>query len=243
MTKVCGVYAFFDAQTGECLYVGESTRVLQRKADHLRSLRDGSHPRKDFCSWFKDHGSDPEKLIFQILEECEPNLLGSLEVHYFNKLNPRFFGQVPHADRQWFHTAETKLKISEANRIRFSDPGAKSAWETTVEIYGYEKAVELTRASGSFARDPERAALAGAKGKGKPKTLDHRAKISQSLKARKAKGIAPIDASALRSAILKSPTNMALLAEQFGVSRVTIRKYLKKFELIELLEASRSKPV
>lgn len=41
--KVCGIYSIFDALTGECLYVGQSKNIHERRQSHFKRLRGERH--------------------------------------------------------------------------------------------------------------------------------------------------------------------------------------------------------
>lgn len=235
MIDVCGVYGIFAVDTGECLYVGESTRINHRWTEHLKALKNGSHSRQDFVAWFIEQNSDSSKLEFRLLKECDPSDLGEVERFYFDLLSPKFFGLIPHGNRQWFQTEDTRKKISQALKVRYTEPNAKSVWQSTVDVHGYEKAVNLT-SPGRFNGNRDRAVRAGQSNKGKTKSKEHKENLSKSLRSQT---LVSLDAEIIELTILKSPTNISMLADEFGVSRPTMRKYLKRFDLIALLEANR----
>lgn len=229
MADSCGIYGIFAVDSDECLYIGESTRIRERWSDHLRGLATGSHVRKDFTEWFKDRGSETDALDFRILEICQPEDLGARERFYFDLFKPRFFGQIPHANRQWFQTEETRKRISDSMKARFRAPGAKSAWQATVDVHGLDRAIELT--SGHFKGDSAHGALGGSGNRGKEKAESHRMKIASKLNPL----VSNLTRDSLKSSILEGPTNLTALSNRFKVSRPTMRKYIERFELTELL--------
>lgn len=95
-TVTCGVYGIFDAADGACLYVGQSRCIEARWTQHLRKLKAGKH-RKDFEEWFREHGSSESALRFSVLETCDDVAQdkNALELKWFNKLRPLFYGQTP----------------------------------------------------------------------------------------------------------------------------------------------------
>jgi hypothetical protein len=114
----CGAYGIFDAETQECLYVGQSATIESRWKRHLIDLRNGNHLRKDFISWFQDHDEDSESMDFRILELCEntDKAKNSVEMKWFAILEPRFSGQIPGENYKWSHSEETRRKISASSR-------------------------------------------------------------------------------------------------------------------------------
>lgn len=110
-----GVYGIFDKETDECLYVGMSKNLERRWKDHLKLLKSKKHKRKDFVEWYHDNGANPEILDFRILEECDNDndILNTLEIKWFNRLKPKYFGKRPSVNEKWEHSEETKKKIIE----------------------------------------------------------------------------------------------------------------------------------
>lgn len=117
-TVEVGVYGIFDAETDECLYVGQSVRIPERWQEHLKRLRNGSHKREDFVEWFKKRGQEESALTFKILEETDESdeSLNRAEIRWFNELKPQFYGKKPSMNERWEHSEETRRKISEARR-------------------------------------------------------------------------------------------------------------------------------
>lgn len=114
----CGAYGIFDAETKECLYVGQSATIEDRWKRHLIDLRNGNHLRKDFISWFKNHGENAESMDFRILELCEntDKAKNLAEIKWYTILNPKFAGQIPGENYKWSHSEETRRKISASSR-------------------------------------------------------------------------------------------------------------------------------
>lgn len=122
-----GVYGIFCADTGDCLYVGQSKDAEYRFKKHLYLLRTDKHRRKDFVEWFK--GKNEDSLIFTVLEETEDDDLTKnlAEIKWFNKLSPRFFGKQPSVNDKWAQSEETRKKIGEGGKIRHRIRVNKSA--------------------------------------------------------------------------------------------------------------------
>lgn len=122
-----GIYGIFCSESGDCLYVGLSRNIEDRWKSHLKTLKNGTHPRKEFVSWFAHKGMSPETLRFEILEEGCSVDLNTLEIKWFKELSPRFFGKVPSENEKWSHSDETKEKIKNShiaiavnNGVRYS---------------------------------------------------------------------------------------------------------------------------
>lgn len=115
MESTAGIYSI-SSLGGECLYVGQSRYIKIRWRNHLKSLRSGKHPRKDFISWFEEHGSDGRGMVFKILEslphDAADDLLNEREIHWFNELLPKFYGKKPSTNERWKLSAETKKKLA-----------------------------------------------------------------------------------------------------------------------------------
>jgi hypothetical protein len=114
LSMTVGVYGIFDSETDECLYVGQSKNIEERWKGHLKTLRSGKHIRKDFVAWFDAHDRDSDSMRFEILEICADDdvIKNLVEIEWFQKLTPRFFGKMPTINERWTLSEETKAKIS-----------------------------------------------------------------------------------------------------------------------------------
>jgi GIY-YIG catalytic domain protein len=110
--KVCGIYGIFDTLTGECLYVGQSKNIHERRQSHFKRLR-GERYLKSFTEWFVSIGKDESRLDLRVLCRCLDNddVKNKLEIFWFNELHPRFYGAVPSINNRWSHSEETRKKI------------------------------------------------------------------------------------------------------------------------------------
>lgn len=108
-----GIYGIFSTIDNECLYVGQSRDIEVRWKQHITSLKNGHHKRKDFVEWFQNY--DESCIKFSVLEECENNdeILNSCEIKWFHKLLPKFYGKLPSVYEKWNHSDITKQKIRE----------------------------------------------------------------------------------------------------------------------------------
>lgn len=111
--KVCGIYGIFDTLTGECLYVGQSKNIYERRRSHFKRLR-GERHLKSFTEWFVNIGKDESRLDLRVLCRCLDNddIKNKLEIFWFNELHPRFYGAVPSINNRWSHSEETRKKIA-----------------------------------------------------------------------------------------------------------------------------------
>lgn len=113
-----GIYGIFDAKTDECLYVGMSKNIEQRQKSHLKELKSKRHKRQDFVEWYHNNGAVQKLLSFRILEECEANetVLNLVEIKWFNKMTPKYYGKKPSLNEKWEHSAVSKDRLSAAQR-------------------------------------------------------------------------------------------------------------------------------
>ena len=110
--KVCGIYGIFDTLTEECLYVGQSKNIYERRRSHFKRLR-GERHLKSFTEWFVSIGKDESRLDLRVLCRCLDNddIKNKLEIFWFNELHSRFYGAVPSINNRWSHSEETRKKI------------------------------------------------------------------------------------------------------------------------------------
>lgn len=134
-----GVYALFDAESGECLYVGISTEINRRYHQHINLLKRKKHLREDFIFWWIDHGENESSIEFKILENCPEELLNEREIFWFHNLNPKFYGKEPSENESWRHSEETKEKIKQSSRTlakrEIEERGGKYCEERRREVF------------------------------------------------------------------------------------------------------------
>ena len=83
--KISGVYGIYDG--GECLYVGESKRVLHRWADHIsytNNLNSQEAKKNPLYKKLSQH----MHFIFGVIEECDNHK--EREQHYIQQLKPKY---------------------------------------------------------------------------------------------------------------------------------------------------------
>lgn len=117
-----GIYSLFDTKTGECLYVGQSSNIERRATKHVQRLSSGYH-LKSFREYFASMGNDKSRISYKILQECsdDDNEKNTLEIQWFNELQPRFYGKEPSGNEKWKHSPETVEKIRASNKNNYID--------------------------------------------------------------------------------------------------------------------------
>jgi group I intron endonuclease len=83
--KICGVYKITNKVNGK-LYVGSSNNIENRWHQHKLQLRDGIHTNQHLQSAWNLYGED--SFMFEIIEECSPEIQFEREQYYLNTLNP-----------------------------------------------------------------------------------------------------------------------------------------------------------
>ena len=79
-----GVYTITNLVNGK-IYVGSSTTTCKaRMLDHYGSLRRGKHNNVYLQRAFDKYGE--ENLVFEVLEECSPDIAGNMEDYWINLL-------------------------------------------------------------------------------------------------------------------------------------------------------------
>lgn len=113
--NMIGIYGLFDTESGECLYVGQSSDIEYRVKRHMWNLKSYTH-LDSFTAWFKSTGSDLSRLEHRILDECEniDSVKNELEMKWFHNLGPRFYGKVPSVKESWEMSEETRDRIAKS---------------------------------------------------------------------------------------------------------------------------------
>lgn len=106
---IAGIYGIYDRITGARLYIGSSTNVYNRMAQHVRTIDDNKHSRSDLNDY------DTMNLVFMLLTRCHHHIgdydtkssgrneLSYEEMRQFLMIRPLKFGITPdyidiHAD-------------------------------------------------------------------------------------------------------------------------------------------------
>lgn len=116
MIKICGIYKITNKVNNKC-YIGQSKNILKRWKTEYKWYHINNHLQ----SAFKKYGL--ENFDFEIIEECEPNLLNEREQFWINVYNSfdrnfgynKTLGGAGTPGRSYIMTEETKNKIRIAN--------------------------------------------------------------------------------------------------------------------------------
>lgn len=133
----CGIYIIESKETGR-QYVGQSSRMHERRKNHFGMLRNNKHPNKYLQRTYNKYG--PDDLTFYLLEECRPDQLDQKEIAYikaFDCMAPKGFNMaaggggrnttgpmkqnqkdnISKAKTQLFLSCHGLISIKEAHRI------------------------------------------------------------------------------------------------------------------------------
>ena len=83
--KVCGVYKITNMSNGK-FYVGSSKDIKSRWSQHKKKLNEGTHGNSHLQRAWKLYGG--QNFIFEVIEECLPEMQFEREQYYLNTLNP-----------------------------------------------------------------------------------------------------------------------------------------------------------
>lgn len=237
--KKSGIYGIFESSSNRCLYIGQSINIHKRIISHRNAILNSYHPQKGLLKYANEERNELKGIEFTILCECEESDLFKMEKYYFEKMSPKFFGQVPSENKKINPTKGTREKLSRSMKMYHKENPSESVWNRSVDKYGYE-GIKKIMSSFNFSSCRERASIAGMKGRNKPKSEEHKLKISKSVtkmhKKRMSKNPVIMNKQSMESEISKGSVNYASLSTKFNVSRQTIKKRLKEYELIDLFE-------
>lgn len=79
-----GIYSITNLKNGK-MYIGMSSQLRKRKYTHFWSLREGHHCNAHLQNSYNKHGE--HNFIFNIIEECQEEILSTREVYYIEKYN------------------------------------------------------------------------------------------------------------------------------------------------------------
>lgn len=89
-SKYKGIYAIFDTDTLECLYIGASVRVTHRISIHKYAMNNLESAKKHRPTQFKLYEllSTHKSVTFELIDECNKNIINELEQFYINIYQP-----------------------------------------------------------------------------------------------------------------------------------------------------------
>lgn len=152
---ICGIYAITRIGTDEC-YIGQSINIRRRFNDHRRDLKAGKARSEKLQIAFDRHGLSA--FAFEILasgiDPSDAELLTFAEQEFLDSRNCCFnIARVASSNKGLEWSAESRMRISEAQRKRFDDPAERA---------------KCSDAQKKRFEDPEQRRLAGLARKGKP---------------------------------------------------------------------------
>ena len=97
------------------IYIGSSSNLIRRKSNHFWKLKNKNHANVKLQNFVNKYGI--ENLLFEIIEECNENLLIEREQYYFELLNPKFnILKIAGNSIGYIKSEESKLKSSISNK-------------------------------------------------------------------------------------------------------------------------------
>lgn len=118
MAKIIGVYKITNIVNNK-VYIGSSFNIKQRWNRHLNELRQNIHHSSKLQRSFNIHGK--ESFIFEIIEECDKNIIIEREQYWINSYDSYHSGynemivvNYPMLGKN--HSIKTKNKMSEAHK-------------------------------------------------------------------------------------------------------------------------------
>ena len=85
--KLSGIYIIKNIITGD-IYIGSTSNLIKRKSTHFRSLIKNKHHSVKLQRSYNKYGK--ENFEFNVICNCEINLLLHLEQIYINTMKPYF---------------------------------------------------------------------------------------------------------------------------------------------------------
>lgn len=133
-----GIYVYTNKENGK-QYVGKSTDIYGRKQGHLRKVQCGD--TSPFHNALRKYGEDG--FLFEILEECESDMLNERERFYIKKLNsayPNGYNLTEGGDGGDMFAKRSEAQIAETRRkMSLSHVGKKHTKEEIEKISASQK--------------------------------------------------------------------------------------------------------
>ena len=113
----CGIYIIQNL-VNENIYIGSSINIKRRFSQHKSTLRHNTHKNKHLQNAWNKYGEDNFEFI--ILERHSyPEKILSRENKCIHLYNPEYNNIKVNAERQFFHSEETRIKIGLKSREKF----------------------------------------------------------------------------------------------------------------------------
>jgi len=120
MNKISGIYKI-ENLVNHKLYIGQSDDLYRREQAHFNELKGNRHYNRHLQASYNKYGADNFK--FEIVEECNINLLDEREIYWISYFNSFKCGYNQNlgggSNRGWIPSEETRLKMS-LNHADFS---------------------------------------------------------------------------------------------------------------------------
>ena len=121
--KICGIYMIANQVNGK-VYVGQSSDIFHRWAEHKNTLRGNCHANNHLQhAWNK---YEEQNFCFSIIEECDESELNCREIYWITKKDSYVNGynltDGGGGVRGFKHADDTKQKISKTLKEILSDP-------------------------------------------------------------------------------------------------------------------------
>lgn len=108
--KISGIYKITNIVNGN-FYIGQSVDIESRWKSHLYELKKNIHGNEHIQRAWNKYGSN--NFTFEIIEECENDVLNNRELYWMNELKPQY-NIAGGGDSIYTMLESTKKKISES---------------------------------------------------------------------------------------------------------------------------------
>jgi group I intron endonuclease len=136
MTSVSGIYVILHKKSG-MIYIGQAQNIRKRWKDHRAGLNTNHHHNSHLQSAWNKYGASAFQ--FKILERCSVDRLDEREQHYLNIHMPKKtcynVSTLVGTTRGISPSAETRMKLSAANKARYTDPAERL--KTSEQLKGH----------------------------------------------------------------------------------------------------------
>lgn len=139
-----GIYKIENLLNGK-FYIGSAKDFLHRKSTHLYDLRNNKHRNIHLQRSFNKHGED--SFLFQLVEQCNEEILIEREQYYIDSLNPHFNILRLAGSSIGIKRPDQSIRILEFNKNRIVSDITKQRTSTTLKKLGHKPTKECTEKS------------------------------------------------------------------------------------------------